>query len=406
MISAEENLVLGRIRLLNNRPYLAAVILAMRPRPVDGSVFAGGIGIGVDKWGRLYYDPEKLATYDVVDVAGLLYHEAMHLLRDHQGRCDSIHADQLAFNIAGDLEINDDLREEEATERRRPVPFHLPDQGIWPEKLSLEPWLLAEEYYQTDAVQKFAQAYDCGSGAGGERREWEDAGPSDTGGDFDGITKGQLELARRQVAEQILERAKRVGDAPAGLQRWAEELIDPTVPWRRILAGAIRASYSNVAGMVDYSYQRISRRQSLQPNIILPALRRPVPEVALVIDTSGSMSENDLTACLSEVQGVLKTIGTSAVVISVDTEAHVSGRAHSAKSVRLVGGGGTDMGTGILKAASLRPKPHICIVLTDGETPWPTHAPRDMRVIVASTSQEKGPSWARTVHIDMKDARR
>jgi predicted metal-dependent peptidase len=215
-----------------------------------------------------------------------------------------------------------------------------------------------------------------------------------------------MDLARRQVAEDIQAAAKQPGSVPAGLERWANELISPTVPWRRVLAGAIRSSWATVAGMTDYSYRRPSRRQSTQPSIVLPALRRPVPEVALVIDTSGSMSAADLTACLSEVQGVLKTIGTSAVVISVDTEAHVSGRAHAARAVRLKGGGGTNMGSGIEKAAGLRPKPHICIVLTDGYTPWPDYAPREMRVIVASTSTESGPVWARTVHIDMSDHRR
>jgi predicted metal-dependent peptidase len=80
----------------------------------------------------------------------------------------------------------------------------------------------------------------------------------------------------------------------------------------------------------------------------------------------------------------------------------------SAKQVQLAGGGGTDMGAGIAAAASLRPRPSVVIVLTDGFTPWPERPPKGIRVVVGLLVEPDAPmahlypapGWARTVRID------
>jgi len=48
-------------------------------------------------------------------------------------------------------------------------------------------------------------------------------------------------------------------------------------------------------------------------------------------------------------------------------------RAHD---VKLLGGGGTDMGAGLARAAELRPKPDIIVVLTDGTLPGHRRLPK------------------------------
>ena len=190
---------------------------------------------------------------------------------------------------------------------------------------------------------------------------------------------------------------------PAGLLRWAEQTLQPAVDWRRVLAAELRRAVADTAGAVDYSYRRPSRRAPVAGPVVLPALRRPVPEVAVVCDTSGSMTEDLLAAALAEVEGLLRSLGLARQVrvLACDTAVGAVRRVTSARQVELVGGGGTDMGAGIDAAAALRPRPAVTVVLTDGFTPWPDRPPRGSRVVVALLGDEApdGPGWARSVRV-------
>jgi len=190
---------------------------------------------------------------------------------------------------------------------------------------------------------------------------------------------------------------------PAGLLRWASQLLEPAVDWRKALAAELRRAVADTAGAVDYSYRRPSRRATAGGDVVLPALRRPVPEVAVVCDTSGSMSDDLLAASLAEVEGLLRAVGLARQVrvIACDTAAAPARRVSSARQVELVGGGGTDMGAGIAAAALLRPRPAIGVVLTDGFTPWPDEPPRGMRVVVGLLGDDapEAPGWARSVRV-------
>ena len=161
-------------------------------------------------------------------------------------------------------------------------------------------------------------------------------------------------------------------------------MLSPKVNWRRLLTAELRRAVAEVAGAVDYSYRRPSRRAAVAGQVVLPALRRPVPEVAVVCDTSGSMSEDLLAAALTEVDGLLQALGLSRQlrVLACDTAVGPAQRVSSARQVELVGGGGTNMGAGIAAAAALKPRPAVTVVLTDGYTPWPPAAPKGIRVVV------------------------
>jgi predicted metal-dependent peptidase len=206
------------------------------------------------------------------------------------------------------------------------------------------------------------------------------------------------------VAQRIRETSQVRGDVPAHLQRWAEEKLRPKADWRRILAAAIRRAIADVAGASDYSYRRPSRRQSQVGNgkVVLPALRHPVPAVAVVVDTSGSISDAMLSQALAEVAGVIKACGQQEYVhvLAVDAAVQFCRRVFRPEQVELAGGGGTDMRVGLEAAAKLRPRPDIIIVITDGFTPWPDEPPRGTRVIVAHLGDGGTvPKWAKEVKV-------
>jgi predicted metal-dependent peptidase len=383
----DEELAAARLWAVSRCPYLASALFALSPVWVDGiGTFATDAG-----W-RLYLDPACLGRWSVEECGAVLVHEAHHLLRDHCGRAKAMgvsSTDHRRFNIAADLEINDDLGD-------LPLPG-----GLHPEQFGFGTGELAEAYFDWLEGWRPVVGWNCGSGAHGHGQAWDD--PSATG-----VRAGEADLIRQQVAVEVRAHHKLHGNVPGGLARWAEAFLEPTVDWRRLLAGAVRASLSSVAGSIDFSYQKPNRRTgvSTAPRVILPALRQPTPRVAVVIDTSGSMSQVHLETALGELRGVFRLAGVAGehvTVLPCDLAVHTTQRVFSASDVTLAGGGGTDMGVGLAAAAGLRPPPDVIIVMTDGFTPWPDQAPRQ-RVIVALIGDEgSSPAWAHTVSVRIVD---
>jgi predicted metal-dependent peptidase len=353
---------------------------------------AGSGGVSVDEHWRMHADPEVTAQWTSAQLGSVLVHHVCHLLRTHAERAQAAGVgpdDAPRWVRAADAEINDDLV---------PAGLDLPGRPVLPSDLGQPVGMLAEEYYGRDSRGRFDELMECGSGADGQPHDCDQPGK---------LAGWQADLLRRRVAQEIAEHGKQPGTVPAGLLRWAAGVLTPKVDWRRLLAAELRRAVSEVAGAVDYSYRKPSRRSAVSGDVVLPALRRPVPEVAVVCDTSGSMTDDLLAMVLAEVDGLLRALGLArrVRVLACDTAVAPARRVTSARQVELVGGGGTDMGAGIAAAAELRPKPAVCVVLTDGYTPWPFAAPKGMRVVVGllGDGAPDAPRWSRSVRIALAD---
>ena len=384
----------ARLWAANKFPYLASALFAS---PV---LLRDGIGtIGADEHWRLYADPALVESWSVEQLGASLVHHSGHLLREHGARAKAHGVsteDTHAWVDAADAEINDDLT----------TVIRLADDAVLPVHLGAPDGRLAEEYF-LPASERECTGHDCGSACHGQPRAWEEGGGEEPDGSqtAPGLGEASADLLRRQVAGDIRQHSRQAGTVPSSLLRWAEQLLDPKVDWRKVLASELRRGLSEVAGRVDYSYRRPSRRAAAVADVILPSLRRPVPDVAVVCDTSGSMDESTLGRVLGEVDGILRAVGvgsTSVQVLAVDTAVHSARKVTSARQVELVGGGGTDMGAGLHAATELRPRPGVVVVLTDGYTPWPARAPRGITVVVGllGESAPAGPVWARCVRIE------
>jgi predicted metal-dependent peptidase len=196
------------------------------------------------------------------------------------------------------------------------------------------------------------------------------------------------------------------GEVPQGWRRWAEQAFHPPQPWRDLLAAAVRAAASAAGAGQDYTYGRPARRSAALPGIVLPALRRRVPRVAVVIDTSGSVSDAELGSALLEVAAIGQSLGgrqDQVSVISCDAAAGVAQRLCRSEGIPLVGGGGTDLRAGFARALSARPRPDVLVVLTDGQTPWPLASPGRPTVIGlfprTGAYRNPPPPWSRVVRI-------
>jgi len=370
-------------------PYLASALFASKV------VSAPGLGsIAVDRSWRLYMDPTLVDRWSAEEIGTVLVHHAGHLLRDHAGRAQSLGIDEKSekdWVVAADAEINDDLVDADVS---------FPVDPIVPAALECEPGGFAEDYFRRIRGKDVCPG-ECGSGAHGQTRRWEVNGDG-----IPQISPASAHLLRCKVASEIRSCAGKLpGTVPMGWQRWADDLLEPKVDWRKALAAVVRTGLASAAGCVDYSYMRPSRRASVTGNVILPALRRPLPAVAVVIDTSGSMSEHLLGEVVAEVEGILRGVGVGRSrihVLACDTEVHKVQRVTSARQVQLFGGGGTNMGAGLDTALALRPKPSVVVVLTDGYTPWPAEGPKGVRVVVGlvGPGDRPVPGWAKLVRIE------
>ncbi|MFD4690037.1 VWA-like domain-containing protein [Streptomyces sp. NPDC058463] len=402
-----DKLFAARLHAARARPYLATALFALHT--VESRRVPT---MAVDRYWRCYVSPAFVARTSEEELAGVWVHEVSHLLRDHHGRSDRVArergltgpGERLRMNIAADCEINDDAFGDGLVR---------PEGAVRPGSLGLSEGRLMEDYLRQFRLGPYTEGLawlDCGSGADGLEREW-DLGPD---GAY-GLSAQERDAVRFRVAQGI---TGRPGHTPEGWQRWAEEAFHPPQPWRELLGAAVRSAASGAGAGEDYTYGRPSRRSAGMPGVVLPSLRRKPPRVSVVIDTSGSVSDAELGSALLEVAAISRAVGGRRDLVSVlpcDASARVVHPLCRAEGIPLVGGGGTDLRTGFAKALRTQPRPDVIVVLTDGQTPWPSSPPACRTVVGLFPRRDAGdggwdeddpdyvpdspPAWARVVDI-------
>ena len=329
----------ARLRAIVKWPYFATAITSVELRELDIIPTAC-----ITKEGILCYNPSFVETLDVDMKAKVIVHEIQHLLRDHYERGESF-ADKERWNLAGDLEINDSLK---------PVP----DNWMLPEKFNLKPDQIAEKYYrELEGKTKPASFWggSCGSGAGNPIPGEPQGGP---------LNKARKEVIKKKVAKEILKR----GNVPSSLERWAKSVINPRIPWEQELMAACTVGMSSSGAKADYDPMTPSRRSEAFDPFIVPALRSPQPRVAVIVDTSGSMNENQMGVALNVLAQALN-VADQVYLVAGDVRAHVLKPIQDMSQAKLIGGGGTDMGS-IARETWKQVRPDFMVIVTDGYTPW------------------------------------
>jgi predicted metal-dependent peptidase len=338
-----------------------------------------------------------------------LVHEALHQVLRHGPRAQVFAggvADDLGetpiagfdydrWNKAGDCEIN--ARIDEVTG------LTLPSCGIHAKDFGWDDGLAAEEYYLLgDAKPKKPRPGPCGcsggSGATGSPSPGEAALPGEGEDGPQGLDETEGDLVRAMVATATIDAARtKPGSVGAGMLRWAEEQqAPPAVDWTTLAQARIKSATQARRGPTP-SFARPSRRQ--HGALVLPVYRQTLPRIALVLDTSGSMGDKDLGMALAVVVDACATIG-SVTACACDATAGEAVEVRVVDDLRdyMKGGGGTDMVAGIARAEE--GSPDAIVVVTDGETPWPSKAPGVPCVVVltrAPTYCGAPPAWAEIV---------
>jgi len=426
--------------------------------------------LAVSNDGILYWYPKFLLGLSVDELSGVLVHEAMHVVLRHSERATAMSIVPEAtieavvgarlWNLAGDACINEDISKF----------VTLPKGCVLPSTLKQPPGLATEQRYRllVEEMKKEQQkaggggqgsskgagsqggsngssagsgtsALPGGKGAGagtghcggcahrpvpGEPKPGKDKGGASKDGkgsggesgttDTGGRSEASMERMRRETAQAVREYgSKNRGTVPAALERWADEqLAPPKIPWRQKLARLARNAIAYRPGAVDYTWTRMSRRQAGvgfgvgRP--VMPATHAPQPRVAVVVDTSGSMSTDALSTALSEVKGVLDAVGADITFVVCDAKVHgirpVKNIEEAAKM--LTGGGGTAMAPALTAVAKLRPMPEVCIVITDGYIDRPATPPFGTIWCIVGGNPDFTPDFGEVVHVEEEEERR
>ena len=389
-------------------PYFAQGVLSLVPRELPG------LGtLGVTKDSLLLVDGDVLRTWTPREAATVMLHEYLHIFFDHAQRFARLvllgvladtPEDRALWNQSADCEINDDLE-------AAGLPFPSDGTPCTPTTMQLKPNRTAEEYAMELKQQRKNQPPMpqqpqagggwCGSGAGNPV-------PNEPVNDPAGRSPVEQDVQRRADSQAVQQAgAKDQGSVPGGIARQAGMLnAPPKVRWQDRLARLTASAMSYRPGGADYTRSKPSRRQGAvgymdQP--IMPSMRQSIAQVAVVMDTSGSMGEAELSLVMRELKGVLAAQpGMSVTFMACDAAVHSMVEVHSVAQAMaaVAGGGGTDFNPAFEALAKAKRKPDLVVYATDGYGSAPLLPPKVPVVwlLVGGTTQ-KPAKWGECVEV-------
>ena len=199
--------------------------------------------------------------------------------------------------------------------------------------------------------------------------------------------KGDLPSDAEQVAAewqvavaQAEQAAKGRGQLPAGLARTVDDVVRPAADWRAVLRAFVSSHARN-----DYSWARPNRR-FIAHGLYLRGLRsQELGDVALAVDTSGSVGPAELAAFAAEADAILSSFDCTAAVAyhGAAVQKVESWQSTDGPLVLTpVGGGGTSHVCVFDRLAASGLSPACAVCPTDLDTEFPT-APPDVPVLWA-----------------------
>ncbi|MBQ8540866.1 MAG: hypothetical protein IJ435_05265 [Clostridia bacterium] len=256
-----------------------------------------------------------------------------------------------------------------------------------------------------------------GSGKGGKSGQGTDRGGNggQSGGFNDDHSKwGKAEdTALRDVwVKRVCDAAEAIeiqnavtgrGTVPLFAKRLLKELKNPQLDWRIILNDFVQEE------VCDYSFSPPDRRFSESP-FMLPDFNdtdTSVSDILFMIDTSGSMSDDMITAAYSEVKGAIdqfdgKLKGYLGFFDAAIVEPEPFESEEEFQIIHPVGGGGTDFEIifKYVRDYMSERMPKSIIILTDGYAPFPEEAAAmDIPVLWLLNNEEVTPPWGKVARI-------
>jgi len=218
----------------------------------------------------------------------------------------------------------------------------------------------------------------------------------------DGEPKSEDEV--RISVNQAMEVAKQMGNLPGTLAKALANLFEAKVNWKEALASAFQPD----EGRESVTWAKPHRRRLAMWDIYFPsAMGFRTGPVAIIMDISGSISPNEQSQYLGELQYLMQTCKPDWVKVlwvndrvqHVDEPDDVDQIAELSYS----SSGGTDMGAGLAYIENnFDEQPETIVVLTDGYTPWGVQ-PEKSHVIWGITEPDITAPYGQTIYVEINN---
>ncbi len=407
----------ARTRLILEHPFIGALVMHL---PLTAAERTWCPTTATDAR-AFYYNPEFIAGLTLAQTQFMLAHEALHCALGHFARRN--YRQQLRWDVACDHAVNLML----ADEGLKPPPHALLNpayRGLSAEEIY--PLIPADTRERSIDRHVFdAAAGSAAQSAGGtpgtqhaRRRgqsaagydnaaaadSWDDAGD-------EGRTRSELQSAppqhitneREQLLQQwqsrlaaAAQQARHAGRLGDSWWRTIDQLLQPQLPWRMLLA-----RYLMSVAREDYSFQRLSRRDG---NALLPRLHSDEVDLFIALDTSGSISDDELREFAAEIDALKSQLRARVTLHACDEQLDARGPwcfqswEPLALPPRIGGGGGTSFKPVFEWMADRRLRPDLLLYFTDGEGTFPEPMP-DYPVVWLIKGKAKVP-WGERIQLN------
>ena len=295
---------------------------------------------------------------------GLTKHEMLHLAFFHPLMKDSFNDDKL-FNIAADLEINQYIDDE-----------FLPEGGL---KLDSFPGITlptkagTRAYYDILSQNQNNQTLQNLMDAMGQGQPQSEDGldnPNHDWEEFEGMSDAEKRLMQTQMEYQMKELAEEVKKSRGTVPGEIKELIknfnvfeQPKFDWK----GYIRRFIGRSVKVYTKKLRRkFNKRFEDNPGLKIKQKKH----ILVAVDTSGSVSTDELKEFFSEVHHMHKT-GCDVTVVQCDTAISDIRPYKQSNEIALHGRGGTSFEP-VIEYYDANQKKYTCLIyFTDGEAPAP-----------------------------------
>lgn len=379
----------GISALLVQQPFFASLMLdLMEIVETDTLPDGSQMNICATNGKMMFINPEKFAKLTVQERVGMMAHEIMHVILQHAARKHNY----LELGFGPDLKVFSTKRFDHACDYI--INAHLIAQGFKLPLGSLQNSQVTGDDIVDEVYLKLPD----------DEEDKPDGNDDHIADDGQTQTSQPVMAAALQKAQEI---AKMQGKGAAGLERIIDDICTPTVSWQEHLRKSI---ITMTRGRDNYTWQRPNRRKlAAPPHAYFPGRSSMKgPHIGVVVDTSGSIGQDELSTFMGELSGIMTDVGPEAVhLVYVDSQVHndevitfddVNDLANVAQKAG--GGGGTNMPVGFQKFEDEQLPIETQICFTDGYTGFGED--KGIPTIWAITTPGKVADWGTTVHVDIK----